>query len=200
MLQAFLPDRSGIVKLVGGTISSPVAYIDLTLPAGFSRFRLALVGFNFSVDAFVAFVLSQDSGVTFINDPVQYDSYRHTYIAVSENTPNVVGGLTFVDANIDIGAQKVESTNGFGINIVAEIFPGSSSQLASFLGNTFEFNLVAKFAFTYGAAAVNPTATIPPTLGRTNLIRILPYGVGDSNPPTSGVNIVAGSYLLEGFE
>jgi hypothetical protein len=60
---------------------------------------------------------------------------------------------------------------------------------------------------SFGGMTGGPTAYGPgmtfgrtylETTGRQNLIRVLPYGNGDVNPPTSGFNIVGGFYGLWG--
>jgi hypothetical protein len=85
----------GMSKLASGTITTPVAYLDLELPEGYASFNLQFLGIQSdlgsSLGADIAAVISLDGGATFIHDPTNEDSY----IILSIGKDQVVSYVNF---------------------------------------------------------------------------------------------------------
>src|SRR4051812_18270682 len=72
--------RAAAGTIINATIDTPVPYVDLALPDGFQVFEILLSGMLVSALDSIAFGLSQDGGASFINDTVNLDSYKTTYL------------------------------------------------------------------------------------------------------------------------
>lgn len=199
-LGGFANEGSGTVELTRGKILSPVESIDLPLPEGYLGFELKLFGFWFNVDESIAFAFSQDHGASFINDSVHTDSYLLSGCAFagadgSNNTQSRYPDSlinTFLNVNSQVGVKVCQQGSfSFSVGSSAEVPAGTLLGLGA--GDTGSAISPSLFA-----AAVNLAATVVPPLAPVNLLRMLPYGNGDCNPPTSHHTIVAGSYVLLG--
>src|SRR6185437_8976210 len=73
--KAKLSDIVDEVLLASGTITSPVAYLDLALPTGYSSFRMELTEFTVYSDPILAAAISLDNGSTFLCNPFNSDTY-----------------------------------------------------------------------------------------------------------------------------
>jgi hypothetical protein len=182
-------------RLGSGIITSPQAFIDLTLPPQFSSFKLLINAITLSVASNLVLSVSLNGGSTFINDHTNYDSYRANGVAINNGALNAPNSY-FTDAVADLGHQS-DTASPFGINASLDIFPGSPTTFFNFLllggarnGATWGFDALWE--------VVNPAAIVPPVLGRVTTIRLQPYGNGDVNPPTSAARITGGSYVLSG--
>lgn len=190
-------DSSGLVLIDSGTITVPVAFFDVTLPSGYDHFVLRMSSFtlNVSVDN-VSAALSSDGGDTFYCDPVNYDTYGVSYLAQQSPAPTTARGQYSAgdDSLID---WRMASDAVFDNTSI--IWPGDAT--TTFRMRSIYHSLSAdilNMAIYDWLSFFNIGATNPPTLARANLIRILPYGNGDCDPPTSGHTITAGTYYLWG--
>jgi hypothetical protein len=197
---------NGMVKIASGTITTPRAYTDLTLPAGYSSFRLLIQDMFFSVSDYLVLGFSQDGGSTFINDTIHYDSYVTAFNLLEGTFPANTGKNqpgAILDSTLDLFTfQDPSSSVSDGFNAIIDIFPGSSNSLAKIsvpASTSFSTSGGDRFAdFMTGYGGLNPGATVPPSFTRVTTIRFCPNGNGDLNPPTSGETITAGSYILWG--
>lgn len=206
-MPASFPTDLSIVKLASGTITSPIAYLDLALPAGYTSFRLLLGDFFVSATDDIAMAFSVDGGATFLNDTTNFDTYCQSYLETPGNSVAAGGtALTekFDDSLLDVTPNMDVPGIGLGINLDAIIVPGSGSSYAycSAAASSFGINgggAPAGMTFTDGFYSINPLATVTPTKQRVNYMRVQPYGNGHANPPSSGETCTAGSYILWGI-
>lgn len=184
----------GIVPISAGKVTSPVSFIDLVLPSGYVQFKLNVSGIQYTSQDTMGIGVSYDAGATFINDTVHSDSYFEQGVTSSQSGLfNLVNTNPLMDINQ--GTQGVGQKPAY--NTVYDIFPGSATDLFSLMYLSFARN-GTNFLAEFGAQGLNPNATVAPTLGRVNLIRLLPFGNGDI-PPTSGETITAGFWTLFGI-
>lgn len=189
----------GQIVIATGTISSPVAYFDVALPAGYKQFRLNIRGIRYDVDGdTMEIAVSSDGGTTFVCDTDNGDSYYE------EGVFEAFGSLNHVHTTnplMDINQGRQTPGHNPPHVLLLDIFPGSSSETFHLLYSTIAASGVTggnHVYFEVGSQGLNPTATVPPTPARMNMMRILPFGNGDCQPPTSGDNISAGSWALMG--
>ncbi len=201
---------TGIKKLTSGTITTPLAYFDLALPAGYVSFLIELTNIFLSTPDAFELSISQNGGTSFINDPTNFDTYSMVgnEVFVPFTAPiTLAGGIVGnSDSLVDLVALTVPTqVDGidFGISSEIRLFPGSASALPSGRSrSTWEKNIgtgAPNLGFTDISFVLNPAATIPPTKARVTTVRFQPYGNGDANPPTSGQTITAGTYVLWGI-
>ena len=195
-------------RLTSRIISTPVAYFDLALPGGYSSFIFEFTGVSFSVPDVIAMSLSQNGGITFVNDTTNIDTYlivgSETYgLLNSPYSPSGIAEVSILDSLVDVfGLSPNVNTNSpdFGASAVISFYPGNSTQLPT--GNitaVWEQVTTAKqLAHTTTSFCLNPGATVLPSKIRATTLRIQPYGNGDANPPTSATMITAGSYIVWG--
>lgn len=194
---------SGLVLISSGTITDPVEFLDITLPDGYTSYHLKILQFVLSTADALCGAFSIDKGTTFYNDNVHHDSYDLiAEFAIIEGTSlpavSYSGGqrwdsLMYILANV--GTNSVYDGD-------IEIIPGDTTYPArtscsNGIGQNILTNKAAKLA---SVNLVSLTATIPPVLKRANLLRLLPYGTGYCNPPTSGETIDGGSWTIFGVQ
>lgn len=180
-------DSSGLALIDSGTISSPAAWIGfpeagILLPVGYQQFILFYQGIVFSASNFLAAAFSLDDGATFVCDALNFDSYS-TNSAGSASLDSLMGDVNEGSAGAYCGSWLID--------------PGSSSIFASISGD-INANEVAGNKYIILRSMINPAATIPATAARATTLRIVPDGNGDCDPPTSGINVIAGSWSLYG--
>ncbi len=186
----------GLALLSSGTITSPVAYFDVALPAGYIQFKLNVSGVQYSFRDTMGIGVSYDGGATFINDTSHSDSYFEQGMFSAGTDP--VTALHNVNALMDInqGSQVVGANPPY--DTVYDIFPGSVTETFRLMYMSSCWSNVVGSFVEFGTQGLNPNATVPPTAGRVNLMRLLPFGNGDI-PPTSGETITSGSWTLFGI-
>lgn len=168
---------------------TPVPYFDVTLPDSYVRFLLEIQDIctdaNDNSGFGLVFQLSHDGGTTWIYDAVNKDSYM---------------GGTYGDSGAglisDYGLKAAPKATTFHINI----YPGNTVVVPSMVtlwSNPWAgSNQLVKVAI---ADALNPDATVTPTIVRYNKIRLFPYA-NLGNPPGSIRTITNGSWSLLGYE
>jgi hypothetical protein len=192
-----------LTQVSSGSIDTPVAYVDIALPTAFQLFELRLHDFQMDVSDLLAFAFSSDGGTTFHNDIDNFNSYNvmgTTLSAPLDAHSPLLSGYKGLDA---VGIFTTSAADGsnevpndartYGRVVSCMIFPGLAGRKASVL--------------SFGGMTGGPTGYGPgmtfgrtylETTGRQNLIRLLPLGNADVNPPTSGFNLVGGFYGLWG--
>lgn len=201
-----LNSASGLIKISSGTITAPVEYFDVALPDGFLFFKLYIANTVISVNDNICGALSIDNGATFLYDNVNFRAYSNVSVGgfVNNSANAAFGGGGFGDDTfmeflaVD---QNAAGYNGCGI---IEIFPGSDHSSIMVQANTTGLS-ISGYVGNDLVAAINsymPNIFAFPTYAtaRMNLLRILPYGNGDCNPPTSGETITSGSWVLYGVK
>lgn len=188
-----------MVLLTSGTISSPVPYLDMTLPGSYQSFQLMVCALTMSDRSVLALDFSPDGGTTFYCDPANFDSYSWKEIENFFNgDTQVFRARAAGDSLLDI--DNAPNTGAGLITGQVIIFPGDTDNYAAINGQVSARDPLddayTTNVFTYGG--INPAATVPITKARVNLVRILPYGNGDE-PPTSGINLTGGAYFLWGM-
>lgn len=180
--------NSGLALISNGTITTPVSLLDITLPADYlGPFYLELSKFVLDTSDNLCGVWGRTDGevITFYADPDNSDTYGEaTGIA-----PAIFNLKLFFFGDFLVGT----------VDCSAVLNPGSGSDTPRI--RIHATNIAADFSAVHdqiSTSFLNPNATIPPEAGRVNLIRILPYGFGDVDPPTSGEMITAGSWALLG--
>ncbi len=188
---------TGIVKIACGTIPGPLAYFALALPAGYAAFRLEIDNWRPSVRDGFAMAVSYNGGASFVNDHTNFDSYLTR--GVQTATDGSVPIQNFEDAFIDpCGYQDPAAP--IGTNIALDFTPGDGANYPAFLSSASGQDVGPVLQWWFAATTtLYPNATVLPSFGRINLIRIAPYGNGDVNPPTSGHTFTIGEYTLRGI-
>jgi len=187
----------GMLLIDNGTISAPVEFLDISLPSGYFEFTLVFTAFQFSANDSLALAVSQDGGSSFINDATNFDSYYCTRISQQDTALSARAGG---DSLAYLVSRSQGSSTSALASVSASINPGSATcytSLRSF-GQMYQSTL-SNGGLVLDSGVINPDATVSPTLARANLVRILPYGNGDCDPPTSGETIIAGSWSLFGI-
>jgi hypothetical protein len=194
----------GIIKIASGRISSPVEYFDVALPSGYETFLFHFNDLLCAGNKEPAAVLSTDSGVTFWNDAVNFDTYSRTLLGKTGNgATDVADGIAAViyveadDAVIDTGWS---TGNNEG---VWRISPGTASLPPRIAYQQTSYKWTdgqdwGQLGSVSGIVSLNPKATIAPVLARCNLIRFAP-GDADFNPPTTGFQFTSGVWTLFGI-
>lgn len=190
---------SGMELLASGTITDPVEYFDLTLPDGYPCFRLVFSDLFLSATDYFSFAISYDAGATFVNDIINFDSYQflqfRRYGNDNEGAVNILDATNGTDALIGMSDLQAPAAD-IGMSMSLDIFPGSASELMYVVGHSVSFK--PDIYYNSGVIYLSPYATTPPVKARINLLRFVPYGNGDVDPPTSGETITAGTYFLWG--
>lgn len=189
---------TGMTKLAGGAVTTPLAYVDMKLPADFVGFTLQ----TFALGAFsdtLAVAFSFDGGATFVNDPTHDDSYVTIELFMDDT-----GGTGFAgNFNGPTGLTQIGGSNGDDAthSYTISIVPGDDTHLPYYYdtGVSLGYDIPDATAFIQ-AHYINPAATITTAPARANLIRLLPSGNHDCNPPTSGETFTTGSYILWGIK
>ncbi len=198
-LKAALGDLVGWNLISRVEVSSPVEYVDVALPAGYSSFLLLGDDVRFDTATYLAFAASADGGVNFYNDTDEFDTYKLGW-EISGDVDNTMTWFDFPDAvgALTIADQAISSYTPTCFE--CWLFPGSASK--SIMARSRSIVRITDGSKTRQGgyfSELNPDATIPPALARINFIRLLPYGNGDVDPPTSGDTITAGTLTLFGI-
>lgn len=188
-LFAGAPEDAESMELIeSATISSPVEYLDIDLPSGYAHYSMILTGFRSDIADILSAAFSDDSGESFLCDASNSDTYLN---ANSANTGSFSAGaadsLVQVTLQMDVGRPGV---------CLVEIYPGTSSHPAILQSQSFLAAGLGGRLFL--RSSLNPVATVPPVLARITTLRLLPYGDGNCDPPTSEETITEGSYFLYG--
>lgn len=193
-----------MVPISSGSISSPVEYIDVALPIGYSSFRLAVTGLliDYAPYDHIDFAVSADAGATFYNDLDGYETYAKLFNFNEGDWANGTGDpncISLFDATGGL-ARSVSSAAIGGIvhpvTIDAVIDPGSAGRAFTCVSN-FTAASLASGAHGYIQGVV--ATFLLEAMGRQNLFRIAPAGNQDFDAPTSGEHIVACSWSLFGI-
>jgi hypothetical protein len=187
----------GSVLIASGSISAPTAFVDIDLPSSYNRFLISLADFDLSSDAafgYLAAGFSADGGSTFYCDTDNFDTYGYTGYSV--NGGSLVGSGDIAQdslMNLSLGLSGPQ-------DIDLLIYPGSASRtLRMVMERSVDgYAVNGSFGLQRTLNFLNPEATLPPTYARMNLIRLSPYGNGDT-PPTSSERIISGSWFLYGY-
>ena len=189
------------IPIASGAIASPVEYFDVALPSGYFKFLIQFADFKLSTVNHMSVAASYDGGTTFAADVTNFDTYGLTQILFAGpdgNTTGLSGGTFFNDDSLmNVGLSYSDTLDG-----EIEIFPGGASSMFRMQTWTQEsgvLSTVPQRAIDIMAFFLNPGAVVTPSNGRANLLRFLPYGNGDCNPPTSGNTITSCSWALFGI-
>jgi hypothetical protein len=177
------------VTLASGSITSDIAYLDLVLPTGYALFELELIDFGISASDNLAAAFSADDGVSFWCDTIHQDTYLSTYW----DTVNAQNQTVAESLALFTGSTATKSDASI------KLWPGDSTSSYRARNSLISPESGGVVAYELVGSSLNSAATVAPTYARVNLIRILPVGHGDCNPPTSGTKITSGSYILKGF-
>jgi hypothetical protein len=175
-------DDARMTPLSTTTISSPVNYVDVDLPSGFSAFHLYLVGVE---NTRLSFAFSQDDGATWIsNRSTDADAYSYmfTYQALS---------ATYSESFPD-GSMYVPQFGDGNVCASLVITPGDASHDAIVIGTFASDNGGAASAFwgIYRAACVTNTA-------RVNVVRFWEGGE-DADEINPIKTLASGTFSLYG--
>jgi len=145
----------------------------------------------------LAFAVSVDGGETFLCDVDNYDTYNAFSMYFWSGTIISNQGGSYVWDSLAYSDYPTETNQ----NVTLFITPGSDthSPIIQFTATTYDDSF---FAITKDIGSffwLNPNAAIQPPAAPINVIRILPYGNGDCNPPTSGDTFTANYYFLWGI-
>ena len=188
---------SGITKIASGTVSSPVEYFDIALPAGYFSFLLVLNEY-ICADGTNSWAFSLDGGVSFVCATDAYiiaiTSFRTSGAADTETQFGYKSALpSLVD---DVGPEGV--LGDFGFSVEAVITPGSASTYPVVRADSlYQYSAGVDLQNVRSRFTLNPAAEPAVAKARMTHIRLLPFGNGDM-PPTSADTMTVGSYVLYG--
>lgn len=198
-LDVALGEIGGLVPLVFGNIAAPVEYFDVSLPAGYGGFLLRLYGLTWDNGHPLCGAFSYDGGTTFACDASNFDTYRILHQIVQKVAGNATSGSVVGFGDSVMYFTDETSTDLKPITLAADIDPGNASGFPSMTTVTINQKPgTHNQSVCRSANMLNTAATSAPANGRVNLLRVLPYGNGDADPPTSGAEITAGKYHLFG--
>jgi hypothetical protein len=181
---------SGLALIDSGTISSPVEVLDVELPSGYFVFQFFFASWDFNSSDYLSALFSFDGGSVFLCDTTNWDSYR---IRASKHLIGNLVAATFDDSVMISNAPNPGITPIHGS---FDIFPGNNAEFSSIFGR---YAGIGQQHLSHSMHChVNAEAIVVPTTARATHIRWQPYGNGDSNPPTGGGTITAGSWALIG--
>lgn len=179
LVEVTLP--ASYMKLISTTtVSSPVEFVEIDLPAGFSAFRLVVS----SAKAPLGAVFSQDGGATWLED------YATTFAAYLEGELFNTGG--FADGteqeNAGIGFERLSANSTISIDAV--IYPGSATRKAALIAS-------------YGgepAALANVRVVLLNSVCQINTARVdaIQFCVGVDGIPGGAGDITYGTFSLYG--
>jgi len=195
-LAAGLISGGGLELIESGTISSPVEYLDLDLPSGYSCYRLIFSGIELAPRNELVAAVSVDGGATFISDQSNFDTYRSQSFGISG--PTITDNET-TDALLYLLFSSQDDVADRAANLEAFIEPGKAGKSFTITSRGSVESLSQAGVLNETCAFYNIGAVVPVVAARINAIRISPYGNGDINPPTSNYTITAGSYFLYGI-
>jgi hypothetical protein len=198
--KAALAGMGYAVPVWSHTISTPEPYFDIDLPSdAVPPFIIIANNVSFSANDQLGLVFSTDGGVTFYCDADHFDTYgclrKLSYI---QSDGTVVDGALSGQKNDDSVAAITGMNAGPTRRCFATIYidPGSADHLLTGLAKNFATGTDGElFRKAEHGFFLNPDATIPPALGRANLVRVLPVG-NEDNPPTSSHTITTGTFHL----
>lgn len=210
--RARLDDLGGVL-VASGSVSSLVAGVVLSLPAGYRIFQLSIANTTFNVSEILTAAFSYDGGVTYNYDNTTYNAYNFAWVAAdmimsAPGTLNTNSGSSdsLVLLSGGAGYAAWDSGSPFGIDVEARINPGSTDQLASMF---FESVVVAgvnagdnKWEWVKGWAGDSggfAQAPDPRSGVRATHILLQPYGDGAA-PQGAASRIATMDYRLVGFK
>ena len=172
-----------------GTITTPVPFLDVNLPAGYSRFVFWFYGVTVSgTGDNVAAAIYVAGG--FENDPAHNDTY---FTAPS-------GALSSLIVLTPQQSDQAHSVNHHAACLV-DIYPGDLETYPFVIVN-YAWGQASGGVLTFQQQSVTTlygASTVPRSKGPATLIRVLPKGAGNVNPPTSGETMESGSWRLYAY-
>jgi hypothetical protein len=175
-----------LVPISTTTISSPVNYVDITLPSGYSGFRLSIIRLK-SVSGWFQGAYSQDGGATWLeNFNGDYNAYAATVIS----RLNTLDSYTELSGIFDLVIAAGSTFLPYHIDMLID--PGSASVKAHhFLSSSGTSTTAA----TGGIAFIRATCRI--NTARVNTIRIMNAGEDPAAP--AGNDLESGTFTLYGI-
>jgi hypothetical protein len=173
-----------LVPISTTTISSPVNYVDITLPSGYSAFQL--VGLNFAYTGNTAIFMgafSQNGGSSWIED---VDTTSNDYTGTIGKQEGFNATTDTVESGVlDIGLLYLVDVTNFQMTIC----PGSASVRPTAFAQYWSNGTTVDDGFATGRHVCSGASA------RVNALRILPYSVGNPSTPEPGDTIAAGAIL-----
>ncbi len=174
-----------------GSITTSVPFFDVLLPDGYSRFNFFFTGITVtSADPGDNIATALQIAGNFDCDNINND----TYFLINPATLSSLITLTPVQTD-------QANANNYRAGCLVDIYDGDVNNWP-FVSVTYAW-AQPKSAFIaqtgLAVSTLNPSATIPPRKGRATLMRVLPLGNGDCNPPTSGNTIDTGDWRLYAY-
>ncbi len=177
-----------------GSITTPVQFFDIGLPSGYSRFNFYFTGMTVTASGMstgdnIAAALQLNGG--FVCDNINNDSYYDM------NTATTASLMTLTPPQTDIAHGPDFRAVG-----LIDIYPGDANNWP-LLTVTYSWaqpsgGLLVLQGLT--GWIVNPGSTTgPASPAPAAMLRVLPLGLGDCNPPTSGETINTGDWRLYAF-
>lgn len=184
-------------------IETPLAFVDFSLPARFSRFGISASGIridegNFTEELLCAALSFDGESYWFDND--NYGAYGHTGIEINGTTLGVVAAdhLSFGDAVADLNLWKAAYGAGITtadghLDFEATLFPGNDS-----------LNAIMQLRTAVNRSDMDDTITgmivsYPPVKARAKRIMFFGYGNGDAPPTATGHELLAGTFEIWGI-
>lgn len=192
---AFRQLYGGMVPVSSVTVMTPVEYVDIALPAGYTCFKLVLINIVrlFPSESNIGQLTCgfSKSGV-WVSDQENLDSYQIAWLGPVAHDTVVIDNFNDAIGYLDPGS----GTNALYMNAEITLYPGVAGIFASLhalINSPAQTN-----ANRSGFVALNLTK--PGDEGRVDAIRLMPeYGNGDLDPPTGGGTFTAGTITLFGI-
>lgn len=161
-------DDARVTPISTTTISTPVNYVDLTLPSGFSAFRLAIIGLD---GASPSWAFSQNAGSSWISN-LSGDSNAYHVIDFYQ-LGDTIEGANFSDGIMYPTSGRTVLTGDF------IIYPGSATRRATMGGFIYSDGHAGTFPADYQSQI---RWTCRNNTARVDVLRVF-YGYTDATNP-----------------
>jgi hypothetical protein len=182
-----------LVPISTTAISSPVNYVDITLPSGYSAFRLTVAGLVAPDAVRLIGAFSQDGGATWLEDFAgDADNYSRTYFQ-RPSTAAFGSGAQASLGVLDLSVDTIFINSSYTADIL--INPGSASEkalaIADYSNSLYEATYSPYIGRVVSLCLVNTQ--------RVNALRVIPdNSVTGPGTPDVLYTMTAGSLSLYG--
>ena len=176
-----------------GSIITPTTFFDVFLPEGYSRCQFFFTGVTVSGTGDNVAAALYVAG-NFECDPVHND----TYYTFRPPSTTLLGSLIILTPK---QTDIAHSSGGYRAGCLVDLYVGDLQNYPVAVVD-YGWGQASGGALLFEGQAltvVNDAATIPASRGPATLMRVLPLGNGNCNPPTSGETINTGDWRLYAY-
>lgn len=195
--RAVIAQYAGHALVSQQAVSSPVEYVEVALPEGYSQFELRCSNIVFGDDADDWFAGAMKVGSVWANASDSYTILQKYLTCGGAGTASSEAVSGFQDAVFPVCGGNGGADPAFPTHAEITIYPGSATVIPRVIAT----GICKSTNHTYhrNVCWLFPEALAPPTIARLTALRLLPYGNADVNPPTSDITIAEGTFTLFGI-